>query len=430
MSAKRALMVAYYFPPTGGAGVQRPLKLAKYLPRFGWEPVVLTPEHVNFHSRDPSLLAEIPEITVHRTPSLEGRSTPLPELSRWDLGGVLFSIPRWAEVPDVGIGWLPYAIRAGWEIIRREDIDLIWTTSPLSSVHLIGCALKWLTGRRWVMDFRDGWIQDPTHRIAHPRLEGFLERRCLELADGVSAVTEYIVGDFRERYPKLNPRKFRVIPNGFDPEDFEDVKPHDLSTCVGGRKFTIVYTGSFYVHQHNPLLFFQALRRFVEGARDGVRMIVVGYCDPSIKREVRDMGFGSVVEFRGYVPHSESIRYIKSADLLLLVVGVHPGEGKHRGDKTICTGKIFEYMYSGRPILALAPPGGIVARLVEESGTGFVVAHDDVEEIALKLRDAYSAWRAGELITTPRTDLISEYDRRNIAGRTARFFDEVIEEIR
>ncbi|MBD3334673.1 MAG: glycosyltransferase, partial [Candidatus Eisenbacteria bacterium] len=244
---RRVLFIAYYFPPSGGSGVQRPLKFVKYLERFGWEPVVLTvKESAAFPARDPALAADIPPSTeIHRTPiwephtifqrltgSRRGGAVDVDTVARWDRlsfpARCLSRIRATLFVPDARIGWFPFAVSRARAIHRRRPVDAVLSTGPPFTAHLIGRSVARRIGRPWVADYRDPW----THAAFYPprpgwvrRLDRRLEGRCLARADRNIVVVPAMRDEFLADHPRLAPHRFAVIPNGYDPDDFPDPPP-------------------------------------------------------------------------------------------------------------------------------------------------------------------------------------------------------------
>ena len=257
---RQILMIAYYFPPFGGAGVQRSLKFAKYLPEFGWLPVVLSAKPPVHHLRDETLLAEIPiGVQVQRVDTLH-----LPLGLPWRVRNL---ITRWVLMVDEQIGWLPYALPAARRLLKAQNIRVIFTTSAPYSAHLIGYWLKSKYNLTWIADFRDPWIDNfnyvfPT--LLHRRFAKSLERRILSRADLVTVASESMRLTILDRYPQLSPDNVVTITNGFDPSDFEGNTPvaHDST------RFQITYTGSFYAKKLTPDDFLRCLRQLIDLGQD------------------------------------------------------------------------------------------------------------------------------------------------------------------
>ncbi len=436
MPQRRVLIIAYYFPPSGGPGVQRVLKHVKYLPEFGWEPVVLTVREGEFPARDPSLLDEIPPGThVERTRILEpyslyrlltGRRTPI------DIHVLTTSSPArsWTErlaqwiratffIPDARIGWLLTAVPAGKRLIRYFQVSALYSSSPPYTCSLIARQLKRWSSLPWVAGFRDPWtgfLTTPQRWWLPAAIDRHLERSVLQEADRIECAWEGIADDAIGKYPELPREKFIHIPNGFDPADYPP------PPTQRNERFTITYTGSLY-GRRNPTVLLQGLEELLHRGvltPAEVCLRIVGRCGEEVLETLRNSPFATSVEFIPYVPHRESVRYVVSSDVLLLVVD--EAEDSH----AIVPGKVFEYLGAGKPILAIAPHGSAVDRLLQETGTGAVVERTEPLACAKLLELLYRSWR-GELPLpfVPRWDYIRQYERRTAAQRLAALLDEL-----
>lgn len=413
---RRVLVVAYHFPPLGGAGVQRTLKFVKYLPEFGWQPLVLTARPTEAYPRDSSLETEIPsDVSVRRTSALL--------FPAWVPWRVKKLVARWLLMVDPQLGWLPFAVRTGQELIRQEKAEAIYTTAPPYTTHLAGLRLKKATGRPWIADFRDPWVGNfsltfPTP--LHKRVASHLEQLVIDAADQVIVISEPMRRMLLDSYPKLHPSQIGVIPNGYDLADFDGVKP----VGKNADRLTIVYTGSFYGQRQVPDYFLRATQRALSRGwipHDRVQISFVGNMSEDVQGQVEELGLADVTNIRGYVLHRQSIGYLLGADLLLLIIGSGPNS------ETVLTGKIFEYLAAGKPILALVPPGA-AADLVQEAQAGAVVAPEDVEAIARQMKLFYQEWTEGELRINEDCKVIARYDRRRLAGRLAKMLSNVSSE--
>lgn len=391
---RRVLVIAYYFPPSGGPGVQRTLKFVKYLPELGWEPVVLTARDADYPALDPSLLDEVPKgIRVYRTfipepyrlyRKLTGRSAgeavDIATLTRTSVDKSKLS-ERVAEfvrscffIPDARVGWLPFAVRAASRVIRKERVEVLYSSAPPYTCHLIGLALKKRFGLPWVADFRDswvGWLSAPTRPSLPHRIDCALERAVLKNADKILTVSRGIAEDLQKRNPDLDESKWTILPNGYDRADFEGVRP-----AGDHSRFTITYTGSLY-GPRNPETLLMALEELLQERPEIGRQLklrFVGRIGKAIEEMLRKPGWDSMVEIVPYVSHQESIGYLLGSDAALLIIDDAPA---NRG---ILTGKLFEYLGAGKPILALAPEGD-AAELIRELRAGQVVYPKDVQGI-------------------------------------------------
>lgn len=409
----RVLVTAYYFPPQGGGGVQRTVKFLKYLPDFGWQPVVLTIKKCGIHLIDDSIKNEVPpSVPVHRTSALV-----LPQWLPWR---VRTFVARWLLVVDEQLGWFPFAVRRGKRLISHENIRAIYTTSAPYTDHLIGFSLKRQTGLPWIADFRDPWVDNFALTFpskTHYRLAAALERQVFLTADRIVVNTERSCEFYQRKYPMLDRGRLIPITNGYDLADFEGIEPIGQES----NRLVIVHNGSLYGQQQTPLPFLRGLWMALDDGRvfgERIRVRFVGNVNPAIHKIVEDLTLADVVQLTGYVPHRQSVGYLLGADVLLLILGC----GK--GSDMVFPAKIFEYLVSGKPILGVVPPG-ISADLVQEAQAGVIVNPEDVRAIADQIAALYEAWQQGELKITGNQDVVARYDRRLLTGQLARVLDEV-----
>jgi glycosyltransferase involved in cell wall biosynthesis len=441
---KKLLVIAYYFPPCGAVGVYRTLKFVKYLPEFGWEPVVLTVSNGRFPTWDESLLSLVPEgVPVHRCPSFEllneGLSGPpaTRAAGRRTLASRihtrLYLAWNWLALPDPKVGWVPSATRAASRLVREQGIRYVYISGSPFSSFLVGGRLKRATGVRVAVDYRDPWtlnLDYPRRTALHRRIDRGLEAGVVAGSDLVISNTRYNHARMRGEFGAVAPRtRFVAIHNGFDAEDFASI-PRGRT-----ERFTITYAGAFYysigssfagragdevMKTYSPLYFFEALaaffaRRPEAKARTRVRFMGVlgqGY-DPSIRKH----GLEGVVERLGYVGYEEHLRVLCDSDALLLVLS--------RGEKSRgwIPSKFFQYLGTGNPILAMAPEGE-VREILRETRGGISVEPDDVAGASRAVESLYDAWAAGTSIAAPDASAAAAYERRNLTAALARALDE------
>lgn len=451
MPRKKVLLVAAHFPPAGGGGVIRALKMAKYLGVYDCDVWVLTKEPRPGDIIDASLLHEIPPaVKVIRSrdvdpyrwlyrfrspatnapPAAAATAQPSP-FKR--LTGLLLrrfrplalKLLQYTAIPDEFYWWARAAVPAGERVIREEGIDVIFTTSYPYSVHLLGYRLKRRTGALWIADFRDPWTQN-IHRSGIPwreRLEERLERQVMATADAITTVTPSFAAGFRTKYGNVI-KRLEVIYNGFDPADYVDITPfpHD------GR-FTAAYTGLLYP-KRSPRVLLEAVGELIaEGKvrRDEIVLRFAGRFASDTLGETRAciarLGLGNAVEIMGELEHRRALEVLKGADLLLLIGDTAPEAGAY------IPGKLYEYMAVGRPILALVMPGE-ASRIVEKHGLGRVVHPLDREGIKRAYLELYWAWKdgrepGGTVAGTGGVGL-EIFDRRYQAAQLSRLMDELL----
>jgi glycosyltransferase involved in cell wall biosynthesis len=436
----KVLVITYYFPPSGGAGVQRTLKFVKYLRDFGWEPVVLTAANADYPIHDESLFAEIPPGTkVYRSKIIEpykiyrlftgkrsGESADIATLSLDEQSKKKLSerMAEWMRatffVPDARIGWRRFARQMGKKIIGREGIDLIYSSAPPYTAHLIGLDLHKRSGIPWVADFRDswiGWLSTPQWRPKPcRRIELNMEESVLKHANKILAVSDGVKQDLLSRHAEYNDDRWVLLSNGYDQSDFKEIVPASKPP-----KLTITYTGSIYGNR-NPEYLIRALERMQEKHEDVTRLFhirLVGRVGDPIKKRICKSSVRDIFEIIPYVTHQESLAYLLATDISLLIIDDAP---VNRG---ILTGKLFEYIGAGRPILALAPDGD-AARLIRKHELGLVVPPKDVQAIQAALTDLLSRYRRNQLTSPISAEIRRQFERRYLTERLAKIFDEMI----
>jgi glycosyltransferase involved in cell wall biosynthesis len=412
------LVVAYFFPPLGGGGVQRTLKFIKYLPQCGWKPVVVTPRQAPTRLTDADLAAEIPtQARILRTGDLR-----LPSWMPWR---VRAWITRWLFMVDDHIGWYGYAMKASQQCIREEDVQAIYSTSAPYTDHLIAYRLKRRNNLPWVADFRDPWVGNfsasfPTR--LHQRLAERLESAVVHAADRVLVVSEPMRGAMLARYPDLPAAKVVLLPNGYDRQDFASLQPEVIQAADEANRFLLVYSGSFYGRRQTAEKFLLALKQIIEAGlvpKERLRVRFVGNSGKGTLDLIETIGLKEVCQTTGYLPHRQSLAHLMAADVLLLIVGRGPGS------EAVFTGKIFEYLASGKTILCLADPGA-AADLVREAQAGVVVDPEDIEAIADQIKELYLRWVDGALNRQQaKPEVVERYERSALTGQLAAVLNEI-----
>lgn len=380
------LLIAFYFPPAGGGGVQRPLKFATYLPQLGVETHGLAPHDPKWIHRDDTRPPA--GVTVHRVRYVGPRGRlPAEELHgttgsrRYARRAKLFT--RRLLVPDENVSWALTAIPAAIRLVRRERFDAVVTTSPPGSIHLIGVVVKKITGVSWIADLRDPLIAHP-HRSVERRSVRIKEQAqrviayaVAHSADAVVAVSDAISADMTLRGCQ---GRVVTIPNGADFDDFVGLtyRPSD--------HLRVTHTGSFF-GQRNPRPFLSALKRV-----DGVSARFIGDFRARDREWADALQLGDRLELVEHVSRRRSLELQRDSEVLLLLIPNAGGRGS-----AILSGKVFEYIAAGRPILALVPPDGVAAQLLRDTGMGEVVDPEDVDAIVRALITMRDRFHAGEL---------------------------------
>jgi glycosyltransferase involved in cell wall biosynthesis len=405
-----------YFPPAGGGGVARPLKLATHLPELGIETHVLAPDDPKWVARDDELDIP-PQAHVHRARYVGPRGR-LPAEELHGLEGVdrvlrqaaLFG--RRLLLPDEFVTWGLTAIPAARRIVRDERIDVVVTTSPPASVNLIGAAVKQSTGAPWVADLRDSVAANPDRRVDRLAVrlkeqgQALVARFVAKQADAVVTVSDAISQEMRE----LGAERVETIPNGCDFEDFAGLEYHR------GDRFRITHTGSFFGHR-DPRPFLTALAR----ADGDVVVRFVGGMRTADREFAEELGLGDRLEVVPHVSRRSALELQRDSDALLLLLPEAGGRGR-----TVPSGKIYEYLAAERPILAAVPTDGVAADLVRSAGSGVVVAPDDVEALSSAIAGLRKRWQAGALAGST---LSAELRERLSRRARSREFAEVLRSI-
>ncbi len=402
----KVLLVTLYFPPAGGGGVQRSLKLAQYLPALGIETHVLAPDDPKWIHMDPELRVPT-QAWVHRARYVgpKGRR-PAEELHGKEGLPRLATHARLASrrllVPDENVSWNLTAIPAAIRIARAEGIDAVITTSPPNSVHLVGAAVQTMTGAKWLADLRDSLVAHPHRRAesavvrAKEKVDVGLARLVAKRADAISCVSEAIADEVRG----LSPRgPLETIANGCDFDDFVGL------AYTPSPRLRVTHAGSFF-GKRDPRPFLQALH---DSGLDIVARFLGDF--RSADRDwAQALDLGDRLELIPYASRARSLELQRDSEVNLLLIPDAGGRGKG-----VLSGKVFEYLAAGRPILAAVPPDGAAAELIRETGAGVVVAPDDVEALRAAVEELHGRFAGGGL-----SDVELPDDVRRRLSRVAR----------
>ncbi len=439
---RRALVITYYWPPTGGSGVQRWVKFAKHMPEFGWQPVIYTPENPEQIAVDDSLLVNIPE----QAEVIKRRILEPYALARNILGGsgekgagvnpvnkqeksLKQKIALWVRgnffVPDPRVWWVRPSVRFLRNYLKRHPVDVIVSTGPPQSMHLIGLELHKITGIPWVADFRDPWTE--LFYFKHLGLSSRVERKhrqmeqeVLDRASAVVAVTPMVQADFQN----VTNTPVHLISNGFDEDDFglaaggSSVSSSNSSASSGSSagkkrtdtKFRIVHTGLF-ASDGNPLALWDALAGLP--LKDRIDIRLAGKVDAEIVEAIKDAGLEPNLSLLGYISHDDSVQELKNADMLILPLRQEPEY------KKVLPGKIFEYLASLKPVLGIGQEDGAAAQLLRESNAGIMLDWPLGEAMA----DFICKVRNGEFKALGTG--IEKYSRRNLTKKMIDLFEQL-----
>lgn len=404
---KKVLIIAYYWPPAGGPGVQRWLKFVKYLPDFGAEPIVFVPENANYPIIDKSLQAEVSrDIKVVKLPISEpykiaklfakGKTNTISkgiigENKKQSIAERMMLFVRGNFfIPDARVGWVKPAISFLTDFIPKHNIDAIITTGPPHSLHLIGLNLKAKLGVRWLADFRDPWTTIGYHKqlkltAASQKKHKSLERQVLSSADQIVVTSSVTKNEFK----CITHKPIAVITNGYDDETLEPV--------VMDSKFTMSHIGSL-LSRRNPEILWKALSELISEYDDfkrDVQINFIGFVSENILKTIKTYNLANFVSNIGYVSHLKSMEFQKKSQVLLLL------EIDSEDTRCIIPGKLFEYMISNRPIIALGPKGSDVAQIIKNTNTGVYFNYQNLESLKKTILDYYKTFKKGDLKTSP-----------------------------
>jgi glycosyltransferase involved in cell wall biosynthesis len=411
----KVLIVTYYWPPSGGAGVQRWLKFSKYLPQFGWEPVILTvdPEFASYPAIDHSLEHEIPDgIKVYRTKATDwfriyGKSKiPSAGFAKNSDDTIRGKISRFIRgnffIPDPRRGWNKFSFRQACEIIEAENIRFVITTSPPHSTQLIGLKLKKKFPEiKWIADLRDPWTDIYYYSKFYPtllsrKLDKRYEKSVLKKSDEIITVGKSLKKSFAFA-DRISENKITVITNGFDESDYEGVKPDRPD------KLIITYVGT--ISESYPVDGLIAALKDLYNKKIEFTIRITGDLSQNIRNLLTSTIPESFVGFTPYLDHTLAVQSIMSSSVVVLIIP------DHKSNKGIVTGKLFEYLTSGVPILCLGPADGDAAEIISLAKAGITLGYNDIRGISAFLENV-----SGNIFH-PDTNYIKEFSRINLTRR-------------
>jgi len=446
---KNLLIITYYFPPLGGVGVQRVSKFCRYLPRFGWRPVVVAPQPSAFYAADEEMLAEVKHVSLYRVAGLDSFKMRQKLIGPFKprIDSPLRWIARRFSWPDTQTAYIPAAFRCAYRLTNKAHAVLV--TAPPYSNLLLGRLLKRVANLPLIVDMRDPWVGHPEHdkpgwkRALNKRVE----RDVLEYADAIIAVTRSHTENLRKRYPWLATR-IHYIPNGFDAADFtrntrtrtplgHSHNYSELTLRSQGhntlsrparktpstrerRPLTICYTGILGLdHINRGTTLYAAIRRLRD--EDGVtparlRVEIMGELSAVEEERIRRSGVSTFIERLGHLSHRKVMRRLERADLAWLP---YHAEYSH----LIVPAKIYEYIGSGTPVLAVVNPSHETAELIRETGTGVVVPEGDIDGVT----DALRMLLEGRFPYKPKPRVIARLGRRHETGQLAGIIDRLVD---
>jgi glycosyltransferase involved in cell wall biosynthesis len=433
---KKVLIITKSFPPLTGSAVHRPVKFTKYLRQYNYLPIILTAKNYS-PLQDDSLLRDLPaDIAINRVFSFE------PDQLKYFIDGKyknsiffrillriilkVYSVIYYRLIiPDHAAGWLPLAFLAAIQIIKKDHIDLLYIHAPPFSSFLIGYLLKkWRPYIPLIIDYDDPWTTIKRYypgNFLQKKIVETLERKVLTRADQVIYCKRSIYESIIKNWPNLSNDKFNFIPNGFDPDDFII----DRNSTGTKKKLRISYTGKLRPYYcYSPISFFKALRILIDQGlinQEGIEIVIAGLISDNYLKVISSLNLHEIVHHLGHVSHSESVSLMKSSDILLFIIENEEGREASEEFSGSLPAKLFEYIYAGKPILAITPPG-YEADLFRLTKTGFCAEPNNVDDIKKTLSNLYRRLSDSTLEFNPDWDEIRKYDRNILTGRLAEIF--------
>ena len=428
---KKVLIITYYWPPSGGAGVQRWLKFSKYLPQYGWEPIIYTPENPEFAIEDRSLLNDIASNTeviktkiwepyqiykiltgkkvqkVNMSFAGKGKKEGLIHKAALTLRGNLL-------IPDPRCFWINPSVKYLLNYLKLNPVDAIITTGPPHSMHRIGLGVHRKTHLPWIADFRDPWTNIDFYKELNlswlaDKIHHKMEQQIISEANCVVSVTPTWCAELAEK----NPKRIEMVHNGYDEADIPNNK---VSTDA---EFSLVHIGSINAAR-NPKVLWKALGELVienDEFCNKLKIKLVGNVEEIVYQDIEHYQLNKFVEKTGYLSHKEAIEFQQKAQLLLLLINNTPNANG------ILTGKLYEYMASKRPTLAIGPTGSDIARLLNETETGTIVDFDDVAGMKNTLLALFNKYKTGTLESAAKG--YDQYSRRVQCGIMADILNDI-----
>lgn len=430
---KKVLIITYYWPPGGGAGVQRWLKFVKYLPEYGWKPVVYAPENPEYTAIDHSLEKDIPagtEILKTRVWEPYDFYKKFVGLKKEDKINSAFvsekKKPKHFEnlaiairgnffIPDARKFWVKPSVKYLAKYLQKNPVDLIVSTGPPHTMHLIAYNLKHATGLPWIADFRDPWTQISYYKDLkllpfadnkHKRLE----KKMLAGADRVMVVSDGMKKEFNE----ICNREYQVIPNGYDEDDIPKTK------IIRDKKFSLAHIGTLATSR-NPAALWKALKQIADenkGFRENLEIKLVGKVDIHVLEMIKSHGLEKNLHLIPYLSHDKVVEEQHKSAVLLLLIHDTPKAG------LILTGKLFEYLSARRPILCIGPEDGNAAKIISETESGATVNRENISGLKQQILQFYTDFGQGTDFTGAKK--IESYSRRALTGQLSEMMDRMI----
>ncbi len=429
---KRVLVISYYWPPSGGSGVQRWVKFSKYLPSEGWQPVIYTPENPELTTTDYSLEEEIPQeaeiikthifepygiyrtITGSKKKESQSEVNPINAQKKTLKQKISMLIRGNLFIPDPRCMWISPSVKFLKKYLKEHPADIIISTGPPHSMHLIAKGVAQATGIPWIADFRDPWTK--MFYFKHLGLSSWAEKRhkalektVLDSADAIVAVSPLVQEEFQE----MTSTPVHLITNGYDEEDFDQVVEQD-------GYFNITHTGLF-ASDGDPEALWAALAQKCREDKEFSEMLrirLAGKNDKAIISSIINAGLAANLRDIGYVSHQDAVREQKNASVLILPLRKEPEY------KATIPGKLFEYLASRKPVLGIGQKDGAMARILESSKAGVVSDWNEYADIYRHISNYWELFKADKLEAG--TENIEKYTRKALTRDMAALMDSLI----
>ena len=418
MESKKLLIITYYWPPAGGPGVQRWLKFVKYLPDFGIQPVVYIPENPTYPIVDENLVKEVSDKAIilkqkifepyqlasffSKNKTRKISSGIIPNKKKQSFLDKLFLLIRGnLFIPDARVFWVKPSVRFLEKYIVENNIGTIVTSGPPHSLHLIGLELKQKLNIKWIADFRDPWTTIGYHKSLRlssyaAKKHKFLEHKVLNMADTIIVTSKTTKSEFEV----ITSRPIEVITNGYD---VENIEKQDLDS-----KFSLAHIGSF-LSERNPTILWESLVELINEIPDfknHLEIKLIGAVSQEVLETIAQFGLNPYLNNMGYVSHGEAIAHQKKSQVLLLI------EINSKETRSIIPGKLFEYMVSGRPIIAIGPNGSDFAEIITDTNTGVFFEYSEKAKLKNVISDYYNQYLDGKLQSNAVG--LQKYSRRSL----------------
>ncbi|MEJ5350034.1 MAG: glycosyltransferase [Melioribacteraceae bacterium] len=409
----KALVLAYYYPPMGLSGVQRILKFTKYMPKFNWQPVVITTGNVAYYAHDFSLLKEAEDagIQIIRTEAFDinsiiGKKVQTVNIPKEFLRKTFSNLSKVFFIPDNKKSWAKKAYLTARELLQKEKFDVLFVTIPPYSSFVYAAELKKEFHIPLIVDYRDLWFENhfafyptPYHKSKNKKLE----YNSLKAADKIIVINRRIKEKLLTNYPFLSFDEIIIIPHGFDPEDF-DVNVDEKLKSTSKLRFT--YSGVFY-ENITPEFFLKAFKKLSVERPDlaaNIELEFIGLFRDEYKKLINELNLNEFVKIHGYIEHKEAVKKLLASNILWMMIG-----NNLRNADTVSTSKLFEYFGSRKPILGCVPDGAAKSALIEY-GASFITSPDNIDEIKNKIIEIHSLFINNNL-PKPNEEFIQKHDR-------------------